>query len=460
MSEIAIVGGGPAGYVAAIVAARQGKRVTLIERRELGGTCLNEGCMPTKSLLESAETFDKVKHAGRFGIRVPAEQVEVDWPGVQRHKDGIVRQLVAGVGYLMRKNQIKVIAGKASFESDRRIRVEKEQGEEQIESERIIIAAGSEPIELPFAPFDGEWIVHSGQAMALPAVPKSMLIVGGGVIGCEFASVYSRLGTQVTIVEAADQLLPGEDADIAAVLRKELEKGGASIWTSASLQSVDRAAKTARCRTADGELRDVEADVVLVSVGRRPRTSELRLENAGVEYGKQGIAVSERMQTNVPHIYACGDVIGGIQLAHVAFHEGAVAALNACGGDAKANYRAVPRCIYTSPEIAGVGLTEKKARELYGDVRVGEFPFAANGKAMILAEPIGKVKVIVEPQYHEIVGVSIVGPRATELIGQGAVMLHGELTADAMESFTAAHPTLSEAVHEALLAAIGGAVHA
>lgn len=459
MSAIAVIGGGPAGYVAAIAAAKKGRQVTLIEQRALGGTCLNEGCMPTKSLLESAEMAEKVMHAGRFGIRVPEREVSIDWPGVQSYKNNIVQQLVTGIGFLMKKNKIKVLTGKARFVSQHQIAVEKEQGEEIVEAEKIIIASGSEPVELPFAPFDGSWIVHSGQAMSLSLIPRTLLIVGGGVVGCEFASIYSRMGSEVTVIEMADQLLPGEDADIAGVLQEQLEQAGVRILTSTSLTAVDAQTKTVRYQSPDGA-GEAAADIVLVAVGRKPRTAELQLERAGVAFGRQGISVNGQMQTNVPHIYACGDVVGGIQLAHVAFHEGTVAALHACGLDAKANYRAVPRCIYTSPEIASVGLTEKQARSQYGDVRIGEFPFSVNGKAMILGEAIGKVKVITEPEYNEILGVSIVGPRATELIGQGTVMLHGEMTADMMETFISAHPTLSEAIHEALLAAIGHAVHA
>lgn len=459
MSTVAVVGGGPAGYVAAIAAARQGQQVTLIEQRELGGTCLNEGCMPTKSLLESAEMAEKVKHASRFGIQLPEQDVSIDWSGVQAYKNGIVRQLVTGIGFLMRKNKIAAITGTARFLSDCQLAVTRDQREEIVTADKIIIASGSEPIALPFAPFDGEWIVHSGQAMSLPAIPATMLIIGGGVIGCEFASIYSRMGCKVTVVEMADQLLPGEDADIAGVLQAELLQSGVEILTSTSVKSVDPQRKTVRYENQGGS-RETAADIVLVAVGRKPRTAGLALDRAGVACKKQGISVNEQMQTNVPHIYACGDVIGGIQLAHVAFHEGTVAALHACGHEVKANYRAVPRCIYTAPEIAGVGLTEKQARLQYGNIRIGEFPFSVNGKAMILGETTGKVKVIVEAEYNEILGLSIVGPRATELIGQGTVMIHGEMTADLMESFIAAHPTLSEAIHEALLAAIGHAVHA
>jgi dihydrolipoamide dehydrogenase len=414
--------------------------------------------MPTKALLETAGVYTKLQNASEFGIQVPSASIEIDWNAVQGRKNKIVTTLVQGIQYLMRKNKVKVVNGSASFLTSRVLRVENSGKQEEITADKIIIAAGSEPVELPFAPFDGDWIIHSGQAMSLQSIPSSLLIIGGGVIGCEFASIFSRLGTKVTIVEMANQLLPGEDQDVAAVLHKELENDGVSIYHSTRLKDLNKEQKKAIFENDQG-LHEVKAELVLVSIGRKPRVYNLGLENIGIYFSRQGIHVNEQMQTNISNIYACGDVIGGIQLAHVAFHEGTVAALNACGLDEQVNYRAVPRCIYTSPEIASVGLTEKQAIDQYGDIRVGEFPFSANGKAFIANERAGKVKVLVEPEYGEIVGVSIVGPHATELIGQGTVMLHAELTTDSMEQFIAAHPSLSEAIHEAILSAVGHAVH-
>lgn len=459
MKPIAIIGGGPAGYVAAITAAQQGKEVHLIVDGPLGGTCLNEGCMPTKSLLESADTYNLVKNAGELGIRLPAAPIEIDWNVVQERKKGIISTLVKGIHYLMKKNRVKVIPGRASFVTSQRLQIENGSHCEGLEASKIIIASGSDPISLPFAPFDGEWIIHSGQAMSLPSVPSSLLIIGGGVIGCEFASLYSRMGTKVTMVEMAEHLLPGEDQDISAVLHKELNRLGVEIYTSTSVKELNAEKRKAFLATKNGSIEELQANYVLVSIGRKPRVNELGLENIGVDFSKQGIVVNEQMQTSIPSIYACGDVIGGIQLAHVAFHEGRVAALHACEHEVRVNYRAVPRCIYTSPEIASVGLTEGQARDQYGDIKVGEFPFSANGKALISNERIGKVKVIVEPQYNEILGFSIVGPHATELIGQGTVMLHAEMTTDVIEDLIVAHPTLSESIHEALLQAVGHAVH-
>ncbi|SFJ43527.1 dihydrolipoyl dehydrogenase [Thermoflavimicrobium dichotomicum] len=458
MSTIAIIGGGPSGYVAAITAARLGKQVVLVEEAKLGGTCLNEGCMPTKSLLESVNVYEKLKHADRFGIEVPSDQVHLNWKRVQQYKNKVVKKLVMGIGYLMKKNRVRVVNGKATFIDDQRLQVETADGKEEISAERIIIATGSEPAALPFAPFDGQWIIHSKQALELSEIPTSLLIIGGGVIGCEFASIFSRVGSKVTIIEAASQILPQEDADTASLLQKQLQKDGVVIHTAATVKQADRQTKKVTFEK-EGQMQEITADLVLVSIGRKPRVKELGLERAGVRYTSRGIEVNEQMQTNVPHIYACGDVIGGIQLAHVAFHEGMVAASNACGEEKSINYRAVPRCIYTWPEIAAVGLTEKEAREKYGDIRIGEFPFSANGKALIHQEISGKVKVIVHPEFQEIIGLSIVGAHATELIGEGTMILHAEMTVDAMEDFIAAHPTLSEAIHEAVLSATGQAIH-
>lgn len=459
MSILVVIGGGPAGYVAAITAAQNGKEVILIDEANLGGTCLNVGCMPTKSLLESAEVHDIVRKANHYGITLNNGSISIDWKQLQARKSQIVTQLVQGIQYLMKKNKIKVIQGKAKFETDHRVRVTNGNKEDVVDGDQFIIAAGSEPAELPFAPFDGKWILNSSHAMSLENIPKSLLIVGGGVIGCEFASIYSRLGTKVTIVEMAPQLLPGEDKDIAQILKEKLESDGVEIFTGAALKGLNNYKKQASFEYK-GSIQEANPEYVLVSVGRKPRAQGLDLEKAGVQFSNKGISVNEYMQTNRSHIYAAGDVIGGIQLAHVAFHEGTTAAMHASGEDVKVNYHAVPRCIYTAPEIASVGLSEKLAREQYGDILIGEFPFSANGKALIIGEQTGKVKVIVEPKYQEIVGISIIGPRATELIGQGTVMIHTEVTADIMRDYIAAHPTLSEAIHEALLQAIGHAVHA
>lgn len=457
METIAVIGGGPAGYVAAIKAAQNGKNVILIEEKELGGICLNEGCIPTKALLKTADTFKSIQKAEHFGIEVASNSVQINWEKAQEYKRNVIKNLSEGVQYLIEKNQIHLHHGKASFITPNLIRVVDGGELELVVAEQVIIATGSTPIELPSHPFDGKWLLNSSHALSLPTIPITMLIVGGGVIGCEFASIYSRLGTKVTIVEMADQLLPGEDPDMVALLRHELENDGVTVYTSSKVDLNEKETKaTIEC---NGKQFTTYPEIVIVAIGRKPRVNELSLEDIGVIYSEKGIPVNEHMQTNLPHIYACGDIVASLQLAHVAFHEGTVAALHACGHDVKVKYRAIPRCIYTFPEMASMGLTEVQAQKRYGEIRIGEFPFSANGKASILNEQHGKVKVLIEPEYHEIIGMTIVGPHATELIGQGTLMLEAELTADFFEFTMAAHPTLSEALNEALLQVIGHPLH-
>lgn len=313
MRILVVIGGGPAGYVAAITAAQNGKEVILIDEANLGGTCLNVGCMPTKSLLESAEVHDIVRKANHYGITLNNGSISIDWKQLQARKSQIVTQLVQGIQYLMKKNKIKVIQGKAKFETDHRVRVTNGNKEDVVDGDQFIIAAGSEPAELPFAPFDGKWILNSSHAMSLENIPKSLLIVGGGVIGCEFASIYSRLGTKVTIVEMAPQLLPGEDKDIAQILKEKLESDGVEIFTGAALKGLNNYKKQASFEYK-GSIQEANPEYVLVSVGRKPRAQGLDLEKAGVQFSNKGISVNEHMQTNRSHIYAAGDVIGGIQL--------------------------------------------------------------------------------------------------------------------------------------------------
>ncbi|PRR89379.1 MULTISPECIES: dihydrolipoyl dehydrogenase [unclassified Bacillus (in: firmicutes)] len=456
---LVIIGGGPAGYVAAITAARFGREVVLIDQGQLGGTCLNEGCIPTKALLQSADMYEHVKSAVHFGIELPEHEPIIQWDAVQKRKQSVVKQLTDGVRYLMNKNKVSVLNGKASFLSAHELLIESEGKSEIIQAKQIIIASGAAPAALPFAPFDREWIIHSKDAMSLSSIPDSLCIIGGGVIGCEFASIFSRMGTKVVMVERAVHILPEEDRDIAQCLHEQLEETGVDILTSAAVKQLDSSSRKVVVEKNQGERCEIQLDLCLVAIGRTPQLGELNLDQVGIEYDRNGICVNEHMQTNLPHIYACGDVTGGVQLAHAAFHEGTVAASHASGEHVKVNEQVIPRCIYTSPEIASVGLNEESARKQYGDIRIGTCTFSANGKALILNQPAGQVKVTVEPKYQEILGVSIIGPNATELIGQAAVMMHTELTADTLEQFIAAHPTLSEAIHEALLQTIGRAVH-
>lgn len=459
MKTIVIIGGGPAGYVAAITAAQNGEKVILIEEKELGGSCFNDGCIPAKSLLKSAETIQAVEHAQHFGIDVPIDDVKANWNKVQDYKNDVVKQLVQEIAELMEKNKIRVMKGKATFLTTQTLHIRGTTCEEVITADRVIIATGSESNELPSVPFDGEWVIDSAKIQELPAIPASLLIIGGGVIGCEYASVYSRLGTKVTFIDRSDQLLKGEEPDVAEILQQKLESDGVVVHPLTEVKHLNRKERQVVFGNEQESFTEYP-DYVLVSIGRKARVEGLHLAEIGVDYSARGIEVNESMQTNIPHIYACGDVSGGMKLAHVAFHEGRVAALHACGQDIKVNTRTIPRCIYTSPEIASVGLTEEQAKHEYGDIRIGESSFSTNAKAVIHDEKIGKIKVIVTSQSDEIVGFSIVGPRATELIGQGAVMIHAGVTAEHMKDLIAAHPTLSEVIEEALLSAKGQAVYA
>lgn len=459
MNTIAIIGGGPAGYIAAVTAAQNDAKVILIEEKELGGACFNDGCIPAKSLLKSAETIQTIQQAQYFGVDVPIDEVKVNWNKVQDYKNSVVKQLVQDIGELMKKNKVKVIKGKATFLTSQTLHIIGTDYEEVVAVDQVIIATGSESNELPSAPYDGNWVIDSSKAQELPYIPSSLLIIGGGVIGCEYASIYSRLGTKVTFLDRSNQLLKGEDADLANELQKKLERDGVVVHSLMEVKQLD--VKERKVVFGNEIVTKTEyPDFVLVSIGRKPRIDGLNLDKIGVQYSSRGIEVNESMQTNIPHIYACGDVSGGMKLAHVAFHEGRVAAQHACGEEAKVNYQAVPRCVYTSPEIASVGLTEEQARNEYGFIRVGESLFCDNAKASIYDERLGKVKVIVESHSDKIIGFSIVGPRATELIGQGTIMIHAGLTAGMLEDSIAAHPTLSEAVQKALFAAKGQAVYA
>ena len=333
--------------------------------------------------------IQSVQRASYFGIDVPTNEVKVNWARVQEYKSNVVKELVGDLWKLMEKNQIQVIKGKASFITNRTLHIEGPDREEVIEADSVIISTGSIGNELPTAPFDGKWVIDSDQAQELPSVPSSLLIIGGGVVGCEYASIYSRLGTKVTFLDRSDQLLRGEDPDLANILQSQLESDGVTVHPLTEVKYVDYEKKQVVFGNDQVTLTE-SPDYVLVSIGRQPRVSELNLDEIGVSYSRRGIEVNTSMQTNIPHIYACGDVNGGMKLAHVAFHEGKVAALHACGHNVKVDLRSVPRCIYTTPEIAGVGLSEEQARNIYGEILVGESSFLQMQKQLFTVKRLGK----------------------------------------------------------------------
>jgi len=457
-ASVAVIGGGPGGYVAAIRAAQLGADVTLIEKDKMGGTCLNVGCIPTKALLHSAEVYETAKNGADIGINA---EVSVDWKKIQGHKSKITKELVQGVNGLMKANKIKVVQGTAEFVNSSKLKVVKDNGaEEYIEADKIIIASGSVPAIPPIPGIDNKNCVTSTGALAFEEIPKSMVVIGGGVISLELASVYSSFGTKVTIIEMLPKLLPMMDGDLTGIVEKKLVASGIEIYKEAQVLSVEESSQGAKVKVSlKGTEKYFEAEKVLVAVGRRTATAELKLENAGIANDRGRIIVNDKQETNVKNVYAIGDCLGKVMLAHTASAQGEVAAENALGFEAIYDEKTNPSCVYTNPEFAGVGMTEEKAKEKKIDYIVGKFPLVANGKSKIMGCSDGMIKILVEPKYKEVIGVHIVGPRATDLITEGALAIRLEATVDELISTIHAHPTVGEAVHEAALAVEKRAIH-
>jgi len=455
--SIVVIGGGPGGYVAAIRAAQLKNEVTLIEKDELGGTCLNRGCTPTKLLVQSANAFWKVKNSAAWGIS--ANDLSFDYSVAVKRKHEVVKKLVGGVGMLMKKNKIKVIKGTAIVESPQDVRVY-ESGE-KIKADAIVIASGSVPAPLSIEGVDSEGVINSNEALEMTTLPKSVLIIGAGVYGIEFAQILSRLGVKVTVVEMMPNILPTVDKEAVIVMEKLLVNEGIKIITDASVNGIKKKSGEliVFLETKNGK-DEIGVDKVLIGVGRRPQIAGLGIEALGVKVEKGFISVNDRMETSVPGIYAIGDVVGKSMLAHVASAEGKCAAENASGSTTAMDYRAIPRCIYTSPEIASVGLTESDARERYGDkILIGKFPMVGNSMSAIIGETSGFVKIIAEPKYGEVLGVLIVGSHATELIAEAVLGIQMEATYDDFSRTIHAHPTVSEAIMEAALGVEGKSFH-
>lgn len=459
-TSVVVVGGGPGGYVAAIRAAQLGGKVTLIEKNKLGGTCLNVGCIPTKVLLHAAEALTEAKHMDNLGIQVSVNGI--DWKAVQSRKEAVTNQLVSGVTGLMKANKIRVIEGTASFASKTALEVVKKDGtKENVPFDKVILATGSVPAVPPIPGVkENAACVDSTGALAFDHVPETLLVIGGGVIGMELATAYSRFGAKVTVVEAMPKLLPMMDGELTAMLRKKMEASGVTILTEAKVQSVEAAPVGAKVQVeVGGKVESFEAEKVLVAVGRRTDTEALGLDKVGIAHDRGRIIVNDKMETNVPNIYAIGDCLGKVMLAHVASAQGEVAAENALGETAVYDGKTNPSCVYTDPEFAGVGLTEEKAKEEGIPYQVGKFPLMANGKALIMNGGEGMIKFIIGKEYGEVLGVHILGPRATDLIGECALAIGMEATVDEIYATIHAHPTVTEAVREAALAATKRAIH-
>ncbi len=459
-TSVVVVGGGPGGYVAAIRAAQLGGKVTLIEKNKLGGTCLNVGCIPTKVLLHAAEALTEAKHMDNLGIQVSVNGI--DWKAVQSRKEAVTNQLVSGVTGLMKANKIRVIEGTASFASKTALEVVKKDGtKENVPFDKVILATGSVPAVPPIPGVkENAACVDSTGALAFDHVPETLLVIGGGVIGMELATAYSRFGAKVTVVEAMPKLLPMMDGELTAMLRKKMEASGVTILTEAKVQSVEAAPVGAKVQVeVGGKVESFEAEKVLVAVGRRTDTEALGLDKVGIAHDRGRITVNDKMETNVPNIYAIGDCLCKVMLAHVASAQGEVAAENALGETAVYDGKTNPSCVYTDPEFAGVGLTEEKAKEEGIPYQVGKFPLMANGKALIMNGGEGMIKFIIGKEYGEVLGVHILGPRATDLIGECALAIGMEATVDEIYATIHAHPTVTEAVREAALAATKRAIH-
>jgi len=466
--DVAVLGGGTGGYVAAIRAAQLGKSVVVIEMDKLGGTCLHRGCIPSKSLLRSAEVFAEISESENYGIETTG--VQLVFPKVQRRKEAVVEQLHQGVQYLMRKNKIQVIKGKGrvtgpSIFSPRSgaVAVELEDGEmETVVSGHLIIATGSRPRILPGLKPDGKVILSSEEALTMEELPASMIIVGGGVIGVEWASMLADFGVQVTVVEAAEQLLPFEDNEIAKELQRLLKKRGVKVLTGTTVDSstctVTGEGVTLEARKGE-QSQTLTAEKLLVSVGRQANVENIGLENTDIRFEKGIISVNDNMQTHEPHIYAIGDCIGGLQLAHAASHEG-IMAVNHLAGVPLHPYHThlVPRCVYTRPEVASVGYAEKEAKALGHDVVTGKFPFSAIGKAIVYGMKDGFVKVVADRSSGDILGVQMIGPHVTDLIGEAALAQVLDATPWEIGETIHAHPSLSEIIGEAMLAVDGRAI--
>jgi len=458
--DVIVIGSGPGGYVAAIRAAQLGLRTACIEKgNTLGGTCLNVGCIPSKALLQSTEHYEwLLKNAAEHGVQV--NQPSMNFEKLMSRKEEVVKTLVDGIAGLFKKNKVEWIKGEAQFISAQEIEVKGEKTQ-CLKAKNFILATGSEPIPLPFLPFDEKIIVSSTGALVLPKVPKTMIVIGAGVIGVELASVYRRLGTKIQIVEMLEQITPAMDPAISKLLLQILKKQGLEFFLGAKVVEGSVNKGLAKLKVEhEGKTIELSADVILVSVGRRPYSKGLNLSAAGIEIGPKGfIPVDGAFKTTQNHIYAIGDLIDGPMLAHRASEEGVAAAEIITGMHPHVNYMSIPNVIYTHPEVAAVGMTEKEAREAGFALKVGTCLFKSNARARCAGDTEGLVKVIGEDTSGRLLGLHIIGPNASEMIGEGVIALEKKMTVEQLANASHAHPTLSESIKEAALNALGRAIH-
>ena len=462
--DIAVIGSGPGGYVAAIRAAQLGAKVACIEREYLGGTCLNWGCIPSKALIATVERLHAVNTAEKLGVKVGGK-ASVDFEAMMARKDKIVQTQRGGVGMLFKKNGVRHVEGKAKFLDPHTLEIEKDGKKQKLTARNVVLAMGSSVIHLEIPGLKGgqkEGVWTSDDAVNAPHVPKSMLILGGGAVGCEFGYVFGGLGTDVTVIEMMPNLLPLMDSELGIELGKLFTRSGIKVRTGATLDKCEKTKNGWKCHVKKGsDVETFEVEVVLLGVGRKANTEGMNLEKVGVQLHRRGVqVVDDTLRTHVPHIFAIGDVTGRIQLAHVASAEGICAVQNAITGSSRLmDYKSVPNCVYTQPEVAAVGLTQSEAEAQGYEVTVGKFHFRPLGKAMATGEQEGFVKVVCEKKYGEVLGLHMIGAHVTDMIHEGVVALKLEATLDYMVETIHAHPTMSEAVLEAFEDAAGHSIH-
>ncbi len=457
-TRIVIIGGGPGGYVAGIRAAQRGADVTVVEKDLLGGTCLNRGCIPTKALLGSVEALHKARAGAEFGFSVAGE-IAPDFTRMMERKNEISKTLRDGIHALFKKNKVKLVEGRGRLAGPGKVEVATAAGTETLPADKIIIATGSEPARLPFFDFEQPTVLTSTSALELTAVPESLLIIGAGVIGCEFASVFSELGTKITMVEMMPQMLPLEDKRLAKQFQGIFKKKGIEVLLKTKVEGIAEYGADHITANVEGG-RQITAEKMLVSIGRQPNTRDIGLETVGVETDGRGyIVVNDRLETNVENVYAIGDVNGGILLAHVASYEGLVAVENCLGGNVRRDLRVVPSCIYTMPEIASVGLNEDQARDEGYEPVTGTFRLGASGKALAIGEAQGYVQIVADSKTDKVLGANMMGPHVTDLIHEIAVAVRNNLTVKDIGDTIHAHPTIGEALMEAAHDVHGESVH-
>jgi len=458
--DLIVIGSGPGGYVAAIRASQLGLKTAIIERESLGGICLNWGCIPTKALLKSAQVFEYINHASDYGIKVQGG--EADFGAVVKRSRGVADGMSKGIQFLMKKNKIDVIMGTAKIKKGGKIDVKAADGSaKEYTAKHTILATGARSRELPNLKQDGKKIIGYRQAMNLPEQPKSLIVVGSGAIGIEFAYFYNAMGTKVTVVEFMDRIVPVEDEEISKQLERSLKKAGINILTSANVESVDTSGTgcKAQVKTAKGT-ETLEADIVLSAVGITPNIENIGLEETGVKTEKGRVLVDDFYKTNVEGVYAIGDIVKGQALAHVASAEGIICVEKIAGHHPEPlNYNNIPGCTYCSPEVASVGYTEKAAKEAGYEVKVGKFPFSASGKASAAGTKDGFVKVIFDAKYGEFLGAHLIGANVTEMIAEVVVARKLETTGMDIVKTVHPHPTMSEAIMEAAADAYGEVIH-